>query len=249
MTILEIVQDIMYEIDPDRPVYTIYQSLESEKVANLVVSTYYNIIDGKDWPNLYKSFQLTQSSASTPTHMTFSNSVLDVQYIKYNTRLVTDSRDKYQEIKFLEPKAFMAMLDTRDSSAINVVQITDVTGIYLNIYKDRAPTFYTSFDEKTLIFDAYNADVETFLKTIKTQCYGKIYPTVVVEDGFYLDLPIEAYSLLLNETKSHAYLLLLNTPNPKAEQHAITQRRRMSQEAWKIRNGITYPNYGRQGKK
>jgi len=43
--------------------------------------------------------------------------------------------------------------------------------------------------------------------------------------------------------------LLKQTSNPLADQYSITHRRRQSQEAWKIRNGYTYANYGRQGKK
>jgi len=42
---------------------------------------------------------------------------------------------------------------------------------------------------------------------------------------------------------------LKQTPDQKAEQYAITGRRKMSQEAWKLKSGINYPNYGRQGKK
>lgn len=249
MTLLEMTKDIMYELDPSHPVYTIYQTIESEKIVNIIISTYYNLIDGKDWPNLYKPFQLTQSSASTPTHMTISNSVLDFQYVKYNCRSSTDTKDKFVEIKFLLPKDFMKQLDSRDSSASNIDVITDASGIYLNILNDREPTYYTSFDEKTIVFDSFDSDVETYLKTIKTQCYGKVYPSVTIDDSTYLDLPIEAFSLLLNDAKSQVYLTILNTPNVKAEQNAVTQRRRMSQEAWKIRNGISYPDYGRKGKK
>ena len=33
--------------------------------------------------------------------------------------------------------------------------------------------------------------------------------------------------------------------NQKAEQISVSQRRRMSQDAFKIEKGIKYPNYGR----
>ena len=44
-------------------------------------------------------------------------------------------------------------------------------------------------------------------------------------------------------------IILIHTTflkNGKAEKHSITQKRRMSEEAWRIANGITYPNYGRK---
>ena len=34
--------------------------------------------------------------------------------------------------------------------------------------------------------------------------------------------------------------------NPKAEASSITQKRRMSQETFKLKNGITFPNFGRK---
>lgn len=249
MTMLELVRSVVLDITKTEYIYTLNESLISTQVTEILRDTYFSIIDGKDWPNLYKAFQLTQSSADTPTHMTFSNTVMDVQYIKYNIKSATDTKDKYVEIKYLLPKDFMEVLDARDSSADNVDVITDSTGIYLNIINNRAPTGYTSFDEKTIIFDSYDSGVETHLKTIKTQCYGKIYPTVVMDDDEYFDLPVEAFSYLLHETKSTASLKILEKADEKSEQESVTQRRRMSQEAWKLHNGITYPNYGRRGKK
>lgn len=249
LTYLEMVQDILSDMDSD-PVSSILDTVESTQVTQIIETTYYNIIDGRDWPQLYQPFRLTESSASTPTHMTLSNSVIDLKYIKYNVRSSTDTRDRYEEIIFMEPQEFMDMVDARDSSSTTTItQVTDASNIKINVFKDRRPTYFTSFDEDTIIFDAYDSDVETYLKTAKTQCYGKLYPSVSTIDAFYFDLPTDAFTMLLNEAKSTCFLTLKQQQNPKAEQHAITQRRRMSQEAWKIRNGITYPNYGRKGKK
>ena len=248
MTLIEMVTDILSDMDSD--VVTSYlDTVESEQVAQILKTTYFNMIDGRDWPHLYQPFRLTESSATTPTHMTFGNTVMNVDYVKYNIRTATDTKDRYIEIKFMEPKAFMGMLDARDSSATNVDQTTDASGILLNIYNDRAPSYYTSFDEETVIFDSYDIGVDTYLTTAKNQCYGKIYPTVTLSDSFYFDLPTEAFSWLLSEAKATCALTLKQSQNPKAEQVAVTQRRRMSQEAWKIRNGITYPDYGRRSKK
>ncbi len=243
-TYLEIVQDIMSDMDSDE-ITSLFDTVESTQVAQIVQTTYFNIIDGKDWPQLYQAFRLTETSASTPTHMTIGSTVMDFKYVKYNVRTATDTRDRQRDMVFMEPHEFMTMVDDRDSAATNVSVITDTSGIAINILKDRAPTYFTSFSEEVIIFDAYDADVESFLKTTKNSCYGKIYPTVSQTDSFTFDLPIDAYSYLLNEAKSTCFLTLKQQQNMKAEQHSVTQRRRMSQEAWKIRNGITYPNYGR----
>lgn len=247
-TVLEIIKDVLSDMDSD-DITSYLDTVESTQIAKILEATYYNIIDGKDWPNLYNTFTLTQTSATTPTHLTIPTTILDIKYVKYNVIESGGTKAKYVEIDFKEPQEFMKILDARDSSATEVDVTTDTSGILLNIFQDRAPTIYTSFDEKTIIMDAYDADVEAYLKTAKTQCYGKVQPTVTMADSFYFDLPPDSFTYLINETKRAAFILLKQTSNPLADQYSITHRRRQSQEAWKIRNGYTYSNYGRKGKK
>lgn len=247
MTLLEMVQDILSDMDSDA-VTSYTDTVESVQVAQILKTTYFNIIDGRDWPHLYQFFRLTETDANTPTHMTLVNDVMNVDWIKYNVRNATDTKDRYHKIEWKSPEEFMMILDSRDSSATNIDVITS-NNIFFNVYNDRAPSYFTTFDEDLIVFDAFDSGVETFLKTAKNQCYGKVYPTVTLADGMYFDLPTEGFSYLLNESKSVVFLALKQVANPKAEQHSVTQRRRMSQEAWRFNKGIIYPDYGRKGKR
>ena len=249
MTYFEIVEDILNDLDSD-PVDSIEDTVESQQVAQIVETTYNNIIAGRDWPHLYKLFQLTATSGSTPTHMTLGNTVTDVKYIKYNVRTSTDTRDKFTHINFVEPQEFMLRTDARDSSASNIDAVTDPSGLQILVHNDRAPTFWTSFDNNYIVFDSYDSAVDaTNLTAAKTQCYGKIEPTVTRTDSFYFDLPTDAFMFFLNEAKSVASFTLKQAPNPKAEQHSSIQRRRMAQEADRIRNRQQYADFGRKGVK
>jgi hypothetical protein len=73
----------------------------------------------------------------------------------------------------------------------------------------------------------------------------KAISVCLLSDTFTPDLPVQMFTYLLNEAKSTAFLTLKQMANQKAEQVSVSQRRRMSQDAWKVSNGITYPNYGR----
>lgn len=248
MTLLEIVQDILSDMDSDE-VNSISDTVEASQVAQVVKSTYFSLIDGKEWPHLYSMFQLTSSGNSAqPTHMSYPSTVEDVKYIKYNIRDVADTKDIFQEIKWKTPEDFMELVNKRSSAETTITKITDTTGISINVYNERPPQYYTSFDNDNLIFDAYDIAVDSTLQTSKTECYGKLYPSWTVSDSFYPDLPNNAFSLLLNEAKSICFVTLKQSTNPKAEQHSVSQRRRMSQKAWKNENqkGISYPDYGRK---
>ena len=246
MTLLEMVQDIMSDMDSD-DVNSINDTVEALQVAQIIKSTYYNIIDGKDFPFLYETFQLDSSgTAARPTHMGIPETIIDLKSLNYNCRKLTDTKDRYKEILYKTPEDFLYILNQRNSSESKVTTVTDTTGISLLIYNDRAPQYFTSFDDDNLVFDAYDSAVDTTLVTSKTQCHGKRSVAFTLLDTFTPDLPVQMFTYLLAEAKSTAFLTLKQMANQKAEQVSISQKRRMSQEAWKLKNGITYPNYGRR---
>lgn len=246
LTLLEITQDILSDMDSDE-VNSINDTIESLQVAQMVKTTYYNIIDGKDWPWLKEMFALTGLGLTTkPSHMQIPEAIIDVLWIKYNVRSLTDIKDSYRKIKYKAPEEFISITDARNSSLANVETITDYGGTPLYIVNDAPPTYYTSFDDNYVVFDSYDSDVDDSMQTSKVKCFGKRNPTFTLSDNFTPDLPVQMFSYLLNEAKATAFLTAKQMVNQKAEQHSITQRRRMSQEAWKVSNGITYPSYGRK---
>ena len=136
MTLLEMTQDILSDMDSDE-VNSINDSVESLQVAQIIKTTYYNIIDGRDYDFLYELFQLDSSgTTSRPTHMKLPENIIDLKYVKYNTRKSTDTKDKYLKIKYLNPEDFMEMVDRRDSSKSDVTVITDTTGVSINVKND-----------------------------------------------------------------------------------------------------------------
>ena len=245
MTLLEIVQDIMSDMDSDN-VNSINDNVEALQVAQIVKSTYYSIIDGKDYDFLYELFTMTASGTSDrPTHMLLPEDIIDLKYIKYNNKLTAAARDLYQVIEYKTPEAFMEICDTRDSTATTIKKVTDTTGIYINVLNNKQPQYFTSFDDVTMVFDSYLATLDSTLQSAKTQCHGKRSIAFTIGDTFTPDLPVQMFTYLLAEAKSAAFLTLKQMANQKAEQTSTIQRRIMSEEAFRIKNGITYPNYGR----
>lgn len=245
-TLLDMVKDVLSDMDAD-DVNSITDTVEATQVAQIFKTTYYNIIDGKDYAFLYELFQLDSSGDDTkPTHLKIPETIIDLSWIKYNCKETVSAKDFYKKIIYKKPEDFMEIVDVRDSKDSTVDVVVDNTGIKLNIYNDRAPQYFTSFDDENLVFDAYNSGIESTLQTNKTQCHGKRSVTFTIADDFTPDLPTQMFSYLLAEAKSTAFLTLKQMPNEKAEATSKIQKRRMSQEAWKISNGIHYPNYGRK---
>jgi hypothetical protein len=70
-----------------------------------------------------------------------------------------------------------------------------------------------------------------------------------LEDDYVPDLPIDAFPLLFEESKSTAFVTLKQSTNPKAEQKSSRQNRWLSRKAWRAAGGVTYEDYGRKGRR
>ncbi len=247
LTLLELTTDILNDMDSDE-VNSITDTIEAAQVAQIIKTTYFSIIEnGRDWPHLKQLFQLDSSGTSSkPVYMDLPENVQEVEWVKYNVRTTTDTKDRYIPIKYKTPEDFLTLVEARASDADNVVVVADDSGASLNILDDTPPTYYTSFNDVDLVFDSYDAAVNSTLVNTKSQCFGKRTPVFTIDDNFVPDLPGHMFPYLLSEAKSTAFIVLKQTTNPKAEQISVTHRRRMSQDAWRIKKGITYPNYGRR---
>lgn len=246
-TVLYLVQDILNDLDSDE-VDSINDTVEAQQIAQIIETTYYEIIDGKDeWPHLNTLVQLEASAdADKPTHMRMPENLQYLKWVKYNKRKSTDTRDKYADVTYLTPKDFMDYVNQRVSSNSNITEVTDFSSVSLLIRNDVAPTYWTSFDDDYIVFDAYDSAVDTTLQQSKSQAEGPRDATFSIEDTFIPDLPAKSFSYLLAEAKSVAFNALKQAANQKEEQRSNRQRYRMSGEKWRHEGGVTYKSYGRK---
>ncbi len=135
----------------------------------------------------------TESYSSLPAANT-NTTIIDLEWIKYDCKKSGETRNRYTKIEYKTPEEFLDIVDQRLSTASNIQVVTDATGIKLNIYKDKAPTYFTSFDDDYLVFDAFNNTVESALQNSKTQCHGKRSVTFTLSDSFIPDIPVQMRS-------------------------------------------------------
>ena len=245
LTILDMTQDILSDMDSDE-VSSINDTLEALQVAQILKTTYYDMINSRDYEHLKQLFQTESGTTSLPTHMLIPTNVQYVKWIKYNKRDTNSSSDSFLEITYLEPEQFLDQIDTRDSTDSTVDTITDTTGVTLLIKNDSHPTYYTSFDDEYAVFDSYNSSLETNLQQSMTQCYGSIEPTFSLIDAFVPDFPTKVFPGYLAEAKSTCFNSLKQSANAKEEQKSRRQRRKMSRDMRRNEGGgIVYPDYGR----
>lgn len=249
-TLLEMVQMILSSLDGDE-ITAITDTVEAQQIALIVKNTYFDIISSLDLPEHKDLFELTETTISTPVVMSIPTSVTNIEWVKYNNYTTANPINQFLDVSYLDLKSFIEMqqsIDTTITATTGSISVTTNGSDTLTLpyWKDRHPKWYTTTDENKLLFDAYDASVDTFLRKDKTQAFGSLIPTWTASDSFTPDLDARQFTLLLNEAKAQAFLEMKQQQNPKAEKRA----RRGWIQAQRTKSAIKLPadyrSYGRK---
>jgi hypothetical protein len=247
-TLLEIVQDILNDMDSDE-VNSIDDTIESRQIAQIVQSCYFEMIANRNWPHLKKLIQLEAAgSTSKPNYLRIPVNTKELLSVKYQKQKQDSSSVFFEDVVYKEPEAFLDIVSRRNSGDAKVSVIKDFGGSDLFIINNKAPSYWTTFDDLYIVTDSWDSAIDDTLKKSKTQAIAYINPKWVKTNEAIPNLPVEALPALLEEAKSTAFFTLKQMANQKAEQKAARQQRWLSRKAWRVTGGITYPDYGRKTK-
>jgi hypothetical protein len=251
-TLLDLVQTIASSMDSDE-VNSINDSVEAQQIATIVRTVYFDIKDKANLPEHYGIVNLTASGDVTkPTLMTIPSTVNKVVWIKYNKETDDEPNLNMRLVNFLPLEEFLDRMHRVSETADNVgtFEHTADGSTFTVLYEDdKAPSYYTTFDDNTLLFDSFDSDVESTLQASKTACYARLVIPFTMSDTFTPDLDEEQFSLLLNEAKSLAWLELKQTPHSKAEVNARRGWVRLGKNKYATQHQSDFdklPNFGRK---
>lgn len=248
-TLLEIVQDILNDLDSDEA-NSINDSVEAQQVALTVRTVYEELMSNRNWPHTKKLLQLAASgNTNKPVYMKIPDDVNEIEEVRYDIRKEVANKKEFKTIVYKTPSEFLDFIYRRDSNSTNILTILDDSGVPLLIRNDVGPTYWTSFDDEWVVFDSYDASLESTLQSNKSQTSAYATPPWTHADNFVPDLPAEAFSLLFHEALSVCSINFKQMANQKAEQKASRQNRWLARKAWKAKGGIQYDDYGRKSKR
>lgn len=221
MTNLEMVKDILNDMDAE-DVTAIGDTEESSQVLVILESTFYGLIADRSIPEHKELFTLVETDATTPSVMTLQAKVYELDWVQMDVR--TDESAgvarRYTNIDWVSPEEFILRTRNRNDTNATVEILNDALftgGTEVFIRNDRAPSFFTSFDDERLIFDAYNSAIDTFLLAAKSQGYGTVQPSFSRTDAATQDLDSDRFPEFLSIAKNRAIASLKQATNPKEE--------------------------------
>lgn len=273
MTLLALVQSIASSLGTDE-VNSYSDTSESQQIAEIVRTTYYNILTRADLPELKQLFQLTASTDATlPILMYRPDNVVKVDWLKYyninsdnatETEFVHDldlditvdvenipSAPSYGWVEILPVEEFLNMINQYNPNETDIASynFNDGDNTFSLLYKnDKVPQYCTVIKNYYFLFDSYDSSVDSTLQSSKTQGYGQTIPTFTMADTFIPVLDDYQFPLLLNEAKSLAFLELKQMQHAKAD---LESRRQWGtlQKTKSLADKPSYfnqlPNYGR----
>jgi len=108
-------------------------------------------------------------------------------------------------------------------------------------------------DDKTLVFDSFNIDLETNLLNEFSLAFGLVSPDFVMSDTFVIPFNRLNTQLLYQDAKGQCFLEFRQVENPKAERRArgllISSQKASDKEQEFYNYGgpfDTLPHYGRK---
>ena len=279
LTNLEYVQSILSSLGSDE-VNSVSDTTESLQVLDILKTSYFSIVDRVHPIGQSQLIQLDPSLDPTmPTLMYIPNGVQEIEWLKYfNSSISNDDPENFQHdlnvditesgnsvvappgydyVSIIPIRQFIDMSNSFNPGESNVLSFTftdnlnSIPGTYTFYYRnDRQPQFCTILSNYYVLFDGYDASVDSTLQSHKTMAFGKISPSWQGTDSFIPSLADGQVPLLLNEAKSLAFFELKQSPHPKAEQEAKRQWSSVQKDK-SIINRPGYfdqlPDFGRQG--
>ena len=148
-TLIEIVQDIMNDMSSDE-VNSISDTEESVQIAQIIKTTYFEMIDRRDWPHLSK-FGVLDSVGDIlkPTHLGTPDNMTRLDWFKYSKKRSGETRNRFQDMVYKHPDEFILETNNRNLDESNVIEITEFGGAKFQIKNDKQPTYYTSLMKNT----------------------------------------------------------------------------------------------------
>ena len=231
MTLLQMTQNILSAMNSDT-VDTIQATPESSQVAQHIEDVYSKMMSEKNFPHLHQLSQLTGlGDVAMPTRMQIPALVTDINWIKYDSRTSVTAPIAMREIKYLTPVEFIDRVTNR-ALQTNVIAYQDtLSNVTMHIYNDRAPVYWTSFDDDYIWFDAFDSNLEATLQQSKSIIHIVKEPVWTASDSFVPDLPSHMFPALLAAAKSTCMAYIKQQPSALEERDSRRQRIAMQEKS------------------
>ena len=245
ITMLGFVQQIAEAIESDE-IDTLDETLEASAIMTILEQTYSEVLDRRDWEFIRdRVVQLDERDAADVlqiNQLRIPPNVTAIQCLRYLSK-----EGKYTDLTYMQPCDFIAHLHGRNQSDDTITTVINDDGVPMFIHNHIAPTRYTSFDEESIAFDAFETVRGVGNQIADTVIVGNVKPVPdFTNPAAFLPIPERMFSLILNEAIATANYRLRQTQDPRSERLARRQNIKMRELEPKTQRDNQEVHYGRR---
>ncbi len=256
-TLLEIVQSIASDAESDE-INDIDESTEARQIVNIVEQTYYDLRVALNLPEHDGPFKLDATGGTDfPVKMNLPSNVIDLQSLKYDCRELGATYPVFVPMYSVSLAEFTNRMYSLPESADSTIESSDVLingDTFQFFYRnDEAPSYYTTTDDNSVIFNSYDSSVDNNLQQSKTFGFGRIIPTFTRSNSFIPALDADKFPLLIEEAKISVFNDLKQMDNKISMKRARAHMIRSQNDRQNVKKDTSYgspydgfPNYGRR---
>jgi len=245
-TLLYTVQRVLEKLDLDS-VNSINDSQDATLVAREAEDTFYDLLSRNEWPERFDLLEIESVIDTTnPTALRLPANVLNISSVRYDVTGPTDTEKTIKELKYLPPEDFLKMIYTRKPEDTEIFT-SDYKDIPLYVYNDRAPEFYTTFDNEILVMDSWFSALEATLVGSKTIVRGSSVPTFLMTDEYIIEVDTVTYPLYLAEVAAASSYYLNGATSPEDERRRNRGISRLRRTAFRTDVQLKQNRFGRDG--
>lgn len=234
--------DFIDELDETTEAYDIKENLRM---------AWEEILDREDWDfNTFNTANLNDSTAAINA-LELPTDILNLDDCTLRYRIYDEVKDEqWQDVRYVSPSEFLYTVQSLNEEDDTVDTVTTASGIVMLINNNREPDVYTTFDGRTIYFDAYNSDAGSSIVGTDVVILGTFRPSMDWDDpDATFPIPQRMETLLLHSAISLASNNIRQVGNGKSEQIARRQFNKLRSAEPTIEKNVEVASYGRRGKR
>lgn len=215
LTLLQVINYYMDHTDGFR-ISTIDDGIESQQVASIAEKVFFDLNNDVFGNSQLESLVQLEALADNtkPNYLRLPDSAADIKDDAVMYDISDDASEiEMKEIEYCTPLQFLDLIGTKKVSTTNQV-VTDFGGYRMTIDNDTAPSVYTSFDDEHLVFDSFDASVDSTLQSSKSGIITQLQRSFTQSDTYVIDFPEWFHTTYLNSVMSEASAALREEPLP-----------------------------------
>lgn len=241
-TLLDIVQDMLSSINGDQ-VSSYASTVESRRCAKIAEQVFLEFIANTTVEEQEDLIQLDGvGDVLNPTQLLVPDKIDKIVKLEYK-----DSTGRFRDVHYLEPVEFVEKLNN-NVGLTNTVEMT-YNSAGLVVRTDQQPHYWTTFNDRDIIMDAFEQNIEATLQGSKTRVIVSYAgpETWTTSDTFVIPLDADAISTYKAECMERAWFVIKERSNAGVTKAARRERAKLHHRTSVYDNThLNYASYGRQ---